>query len=85
MTVNIAGSYGVGSVVETLPAGGFEYVSGSVVPSDIAPTGSGREVRFSLVGEQSFSYDVTVSASPGEHTFDGALTYGIDKDRRANR
>ena len=80
VTVNIVGSYGVGSVVETLPpAEGFEYVSGSVVPSDIAPTASGREVTFPLVGEQSFTYDVTVPASPGEHTFSGALTYGLDK------
>ena len=80
VTVNIVGSYGVGSVVETLPrAEGFEYVSGSVVPSDIAPTASGREVTFPLVGEQSFTYDVTVPASPGEHTFSGALTYGIDR------
>ena len=80
MTVNIVGSYGVGSVVETLPpAEGFEYVSGSVVPSDIAPTASGREVTFPLVGEQSFTYDVTVPASPGEHTFSGALTYGLDR------
>ena len=82
VTVNIVGSYGVGSVVETLPrAEGFEYVSGSVVPSDIAPTASGREVTFPLVGEQSFTYDVTVPASPGEHTFSGALTYGIDKTK----
>ena len=79
VTVNIAGSYGVGSVVETLPLGGVEYVPGSVVPSDIAPTVSGRKVTFNLVGEQSFTYDVSVSASPGEHTFSGALTYGIDK------
>ena len=80
VTVNIVGSYGVGSVVETLPpAEGFEYVSGSVVPSDIAPTASGRKVTFPLVGEQSFTYDVTVPASPGEHTFSGALTYGLDK------
>ena len=60
VTVNIAGGYGIGSVVETLPAGGFEYVSGSVVPSDIMPTESGREVTFPLVGESSFTYDVTV-------------------------
>ena len=52
---------------------------GSVMPSDIAPTASGREVTFNLLGEQSFTYNVTVSASPGEHTFDGALTYGVDK------
>ena len=79
VTVNIADSYGVGSVVETLPLGGFEYVTGSVVPSDIAPTVSGQKVTFNLVGEQSFTYDVTVSASPGEHKFSGELTYGLDK------
>ena len=45
------------------------------MPSDIAPTASGREVTFNLLGEPSFTYDVTVSALPGEHTFDGALTY----------
>ena len=88
MTVRIAGSYGVGSVVETLPpAEGFEYVSESVVPSDIAPTasGSGREVTFPLVGEESFTYEVTVPASPGEHTFSGALTYGLDRTVAENR
>ena len=80
VTVDIVGSYGIGSVVETLPpADGFQYVSGSVMPSDITATESGREVTFSLVGESSFTYDVTVPASPGEHTFDGALTYGVDK------
>ena len=77
VTVNITGSYGIGSVVETLPAGGFQYVSGSVMPSDITATESGRDVTFPLVGESSFSYDVTVSASPGDHTFSGALTYGV--------
>ena len=81
VTVNIAGSYAIGSVVETLPAEGFEYVSGSVMPSDIAPTQSpsGQQVTFPLLGEQSFTYDVTVTASPGEHTFSGVLTHGIDK------
>ena len=80
VTVNIAGTYAIGSVVETLPAEGFEYVDGSVMPSDITPiTVSGRKVTFPLLGEDSFTYDVTVSASPGEHTFSGALTYGIDK------
>ena len=65
VTVNIAGSYGVGSVVETLPLGGSSTYSGSVVPSDIAPTVSGQKVTFNLVGEQSFTYDVTVSAARG--------------------
>ena len=84
MTVNIAGSYGVGSVVETLPAE-FVYVPGSVVPADITATESGettsgQAVMFSLLGEQSFTYKVTAPGSPGQHEFSGVLTYGIDKD-----
>ena len=78
VTVNIAGSYGVGSVVETLPVG-FAYVPGSVTPSDITTTVSGRDVAFSLLGEQSFTYRVTAPPSPGQHRFSGVLTYGIDK------
>ena len=78
VTINIAGSYGVGSVVETLP-GGFSYVPGSVIPAELEPTVSGREVAFSLVGETSFTYRVTAAASAGPHQFSGVLTYGIDK------
>ena len=78
VTVNIVGLYGVGSVVETLPAGGFEYVPGSVMPSDIAPTASGREVTFSLVGEPSFHVrrDRTGLAR-GAHVRRCMLTYGV--------
>ena len=38
VTISINGSYGIGSVVEKLPAD-FSYVSGSVMPSDIMATG----------------------------------------------
>ena len=81
VTVNIVGSYGVGSVVETLPpAEGFEYVSGSVVPSEYSADSIRAEGDVPPCRRrQSFTYDVTVPASPGEHTFSGALTYGLDK------
>ena len=39
VTISINGSYGIGSVVEKLPAD-FSYVSGSVMPSDITVAGS---------------------------------------------
>ena len=80
VTVEITGSYGVGSVVETLPAG-FTYVDGSVTPSDITPAEDGRKVSFPLLGESSFSYSVDTSTSSGRHGFSGELTYGIDKTK----
>ena len=50
VSITIVGAYGgIGSVVETLPAG-FSYVSGS---SAIAPTVSGQNLSFSLLGETS--------------------------------
>jgi hypothetical protein len=54
VTISINGSYGIGSVVEKLPAD-FSYVSGSVMPSDITVDDSGQDLTFSLVGESSFS------------------------------
>ena len=80
VTVEITGLYGVGSVVETLPAG-FTYVDGSVTPSDITPAEDGRKVSFPLVGESSFSYSVDTSTSSGRHGFSGELTYGLDKTK----
>ena len=82
VTVDITGLYGVGSVVETLPAG-FTYVDGSVTPSDITPAEDGRKVSFPLVGESSFSYSVDTSTSSGGHEFSGELTYSIDKTKVA--
>ena len=79
VTISITGEYGIGSVAENLPAG-FSYVDGSVFPSDITVGGSGRNVTFSLIGENSFSYRANTSASAGQHPFSGTLTYGIDKE-----
>ena len=79
MTISITGEYGIGSVAENLPAG-FSYVDGSVSPSDITVGVSGRNVTFSLLGEDSFSYRANTSASAGQHPFSGTLTYGIGKE-----
>ena len=80
VTITIAGAYGIGSVVEKLPAG-FSYVEGSVMPSDITTGVDGQDVRFSLVGEPSFTYKVMTSASAGPYRFPSGskLVYGLDK------
>ena len=78
VTIAVAGGYGgIGLVVETLPAG-FSYVSGS---SAIAPTVSGQNLDFSLLGETSLSYKVTAPGTPGQHQFTGELRYGIQRPR----
>ena len=81
VTINIDGAYGVGSVVEKLPAG-FNYVGGSVMPTDIEPEVDGQDVRFPLLGELSFTYKVMTSASAGPHNFPSGskLVYGLDRN-----
>ena len=72
-----ADNYGqAGGVTETLPAG-FTYVSSSLD----AGTGheTGREVRFTLQGDASFTYTVTASSVAGSHTFSGTLR-DFDRD-----
>ena len=80
VTIEIVGSYGIGSVKEKLP-GGFSYVEGSVMPADITTEVAGQDVSFSLVGESSFTYKVMTSASAGTHNFPSGskLVYGLDK------
>ena len=80
VTISIVGSYGIGSVTETLPSG-FSYVS--VTPSDITATEDGRMVSFSLLGETTFSYKAMTSGSAGEHEFSGELVYGVDRTEAA--
>ena len=73
VTVTIrASNYGsAGGVTETLPAG-FSYVSSSLDSSQVAELG-GNMVRFTLQGENSFTYMVTASSTAGTHTFSGTL------------
>ena len=79
--VDVRNYENIGQVVETLPVD-FSYVagSGSVTPGEITEDGSGRQmVPFSLVGETSFTYEVTTSSANGLYTFEGTLTYSIEK------
>ena len=67
--------YGLaGGVTETLP-NGFAYVSSDLSPSQVTELSGSNQVRFTLLGETSFYYTVTASASitAGSHTFSGTL------------
>ena len=81
--VDVRNYENIGQVVETLPRG-FSYVTGSSTlvldENNIPVDGSGRQmVPFPLVGETSFTYEVTTSSANGLYTFEGTLTYGIEK------
>ena len=68
-----------GRVEETLPDG-FSYVDGSTVPGpeDIRVTtvvgdDDRTTVRFTLAGDEEFTYKVTASGTPASYTFNGVL------------
>ena len=76
VTINVADYGGIGAVTEMLPEG-FAYVSSSgVVGNDQGADG----VRFTLLGETSFTYIVTASSTAGEHTFTGMLRASDQND-----
>ena len=69
VTVEAAG-YGVfGAVVETLPEG-WTYVATDIV---LEPTIRGRELIFTLLDVDVFTYDVEAPATVGPHVFAGIL------------
>ncbi len=71
-----ASNYGqAGGVTETLPEG-FAYVSSSLDDEQVLVTG--QQARFTLQGENSFTYTATVSSTEGDYTFSGILR---DSDR----
>ena len=66
-----AANYGsAGGVTETLPTG-FAYVASSLSASQVNE--SGQNVRFTLQGDDSFTYTVTASSTPGSYDFSGTL------------
>jgi hypothetical protein len=72
-----ASNYGLaGGVTETLPSG-FTYVTSSLDGSQVTEL-DGNKVRFTLQGDTSFTYTVTVSSTAGSYAFSGALR---DDDR----
>ena len=72
VTVTITASdYGAaGSITETLPQG-FSYASSSLTTASVRS--AGQVVNFTLLGDDSFSYTVTVG-DEGEHAFSGTIT-----------
>ena len=79
VTVTIAAAnYGaVGSVTETLPQG-FAYVSSSL-PDEQVTEVDPHTMKFSLLGDTSFTYTVTASSVEDSYTFSGTLT-DIDRN-----
>ena len=71
VTVDVANYGQAGGVTETLPAG-FTYVSSGLEAYQVTETG--REVRFTLQGETTFTYTVTASMTAGSYEFQGTLT-----------
>ena len=80
VTIRVANYGGFGRVTETLPTG-FAYKSSSLDDSQVDAS-RGREVRFTLQGDSSFTYVVTASSTAGRHTFSGMLR-DSDKDNHA--
>ena len=71
VTVTVSNYGSGGQVVEMVPAG-FAYVSSTLSGSSVGV--DGQTVRFTLLGETSFSYTVTVSSTEGSYSFAGTLT-----------
>ena len=64
----------LGTVTETLPSG-FAYVSSSLADAQVST--SGQDVTFTLLGQASFTYNVTASSSVGAtNPFRGVLNPG---------
>ena len=74
-----ARNYGAfGQVEETLPDG-FTFVRSSLPGNQVAE--EGQVVRFSLFGDSSFTYFVTVPTAEGQYTFTGVVK-NADRDER---
>ena len=74
-----ARNYGAfGQVEETLPDG-FTFVRSSLPGNQVAE--EGQVVRFSLFGDSSFTYFVTVPTAEGQYTFNGVVK-NADRDER---
>ena len=77
VTITATGYGSLGAVTETLPAG-FTYVTSSLDGSQVTEL-DGNKVRFTLQGDTSFTYTVTVSSTVGDYDFSGVLR---DSDRQ---
>ena len=74
-----ARNYGAfGQVEETLPDG-FTFVRSSLPGNQVAE--EGQVVRFSLFGDSSFTYFVTVPTAEGQYTFTGVVKNADRQER----
>ena len=80
VTITLGEYGGFGRVTETLPTG-FTYKSSSLDDSQVDASG-GQVVKFTLQGEDSFTYVVTAPSTTGSLTFIGTLR---DSDRAETR
>ena len=71
VTITATNYGGFGQVEEMLPAG-FMYVSTSL--SDTAVEQDDQDITFTLLGDESFTYNVTASSTPGTYMFGGNLS-----------
>jgi hypothetical protein len=76
VTITATGYGQAGGVTETLPEG-FTYVSSDLPANQVTEIGQ-QQVRFTLFGDDSFTYTVTVSSTGGDYQFSGMLR---DDDR----
>ena len=79
VTIAVRNYGGFGRVTETLPTG-FTYKSSSLEDSQVDASG-GQVVKFTLQGDNSFTYVVTASSMGGAYEFSGELT---DSDRNGH-
>lgn len=70
VSITARGYGGLGRVIETLPEG-FGY-AGSTLP-DSGVKVEGDTLKFTLLGEERFSYTVTAPSVEGQYSFSGAL------------
>ena len=82
VTINASGYGQAGGITESLPPG-FTYVSTTIENEDVTvqvtgQVATGQTARFTLSGENSFTYTVSASDMAGTHSFSGTLR---DDDR----
>ncbi len=70
ITITTSNDGPIGQVVEELPEG-FTFVSASLEDAHIEV--DGQTIRFNLLGETSFTYNVTVPAVEAQYTFTGKI------------
>ena len=78
MTIAVQDYGSFGQVMETLPEG-FQFLEGTL--SDAAVGATGNTIKFTLLGEEQFTYTVVAPDSEGEYIFSGVLLDSFRDER----